>query len=359
MIGIGRQNQLVGLDIGSYAIKAAELSRKIKDGANFYTVNKLGYEILPRDAIVEGTIMDTAAVAETIKMIFEENKISTKNVVISVSGNSVIIKKLSLPAMEKEELAESVFWEAKNSIPYPYEETNVDYSILPSNLKPEQKNLDILLVAAKKDKIANYTNAIHQANKNPEAIEVDVFALLNAIEINYPEIINEKIICIINMGASLTNVIIAERGIPQLFRDLPLGGSLFTENLSKELNIGFDDAEKAMKGFPLENGLLEKSKTALNLNMHNLLEEISKTFSFYEGAEGNERKIDTIFLCGGLSNLSELSNRFEQKFNIESKILNPFRKIAYDRKKFDSIYFDELGAQFGVVVGLATRYVGK
>ncbi len=359
MIGIGRKNQLVGLDIGSYAIKAAELKRKTKGGADFFVVNKLGYEILPRDAIVEGTIMDTAAVAETIRMIFDENKISTKNVVISVSGNSVIIKKLSLPAMEKEELAESIFWEAKHSIPYPYEETSVDYAILPSVLKPEQDNLDILLVAAKKDKIANYTHAIHQANKNAAAIEVDVFALLNTIEINYPEVINEKNICIINLGASLTNVIIAERGIPQLFRDLPIGGSLFTENLSKELNIGFDDAEKAMKGFPLENGLSDRSKTALNLNIQNLLEEISKTFSFYESAEGKERKIESIFLCGGLSNLSDLSNQFEEKFNIESNILNPFRNIMYDKNKLDSIYFDELGAQFGVVIGLATRHSGK
>ena len=161
------------------------------------------------------------------------------------------------------------------------------------------------------------------------------------------------------MGASLTNVFIAEKGIPQLFRDLPIGGSLFTENLSKELNLGFDDAEKAMKGFPLENGLMDKSKAALNINIQNLLEEISKTFSFYESTEGKENKIDSIFLCGGLSNLSELSDRFEQKFNIESKILNPFRKITYDKKKFDSIYFDELGAQFGVVIGLATRYTGK
>ena len=359
MLGIGRQNQLVGLDVGSYAIKAAELSRKTKGGTDYFVVNKLGYEILPRDAIVEGTIMDTAAVAETIRMIFEENKISTKNVVISVSGNSVIIKKLTLPAMEKEELAESIFWEAKHSIPYPYEETSVDYTILPSLFTQGQQNLDILLVAAKKDKIANYTNAIHQANKNPEAIEVDVFALLNAIEINYPEVLSKKNICIINMGASLTNVFIAEKGIPQLFRDLPIGGSLFTENLSKELNLGFDDAEKAMKGFPLENGLMDKSKAALNINIQNLLEEISKTFSFYESTEGKENTIDSIFLCGGLSNLSELSDRFEQKFNIESKILNPFRKIAYDKKKFDSIYFDELGAQFGVVIGLATRYTGK
>lgn len=359
MVTFARQTQLVGLDIGSYAVKAAELTHKKKGGTETYTVKKLGYEILPRDSIVEGTIMDTAAVAETIKMIFEENKITSKNVVISVSGNSVIIKKISLPPMEAEELNESIFWEAKHSIPYPFEETNVDYAILPSSPDSEEQNLDILLVAAKKDKIANYSSTVDQANKNTEAIEVDVFALQNAIEINYPEMFREQTICIINMGANLSNVIVIERGIPQLFRDLPIGGTLFAENLSKELNIGFDDAEKILKGLPVESGIAENSQAALDLNVQNLLEEVSKTFSFYETGEGKERKIESIFLCGGLSNLADLAGKFEKKFEIKANILNPFRKMDFDRKKIDPIYFDELAAQFGVVIGLATRKTDK
>ena len=355
MFGIGRQNQLVGLDIGSYAIKAAELINKRKGGAETFTVKKLGYEILPRDAIVEGSIIDTAAVAETIKMIFTENKISTKNVVISVSGNSVIIKKISLPPMEQEELKESIFWEAKHSIPYPYEETSVDYAILPPPHGSGNQNLNILLVAAKKDKIANYSNAVNEAEKSTDAIEVDVFALQNAIEINYPDVFADKTIAIINLGASLTNIIIVDRGVPQLFRDLPFGGAWFTENLSKELNISFDEAEKIMKGLPVEEELMEKAQTALTLNIQNLLDEISKTFSFYETGEGKENKIELIFLCGGLSNLRDLGTQFEQKFNINTNILNPFRNINFDPKKFDSIYLNELAAQFGVVIGLATR----
>jgi type IV pilus assembly protein PilM len=359
MFGIGRQNQLVGLDIGSYAIKAAELTRKSKGGSETFSVKKLGYEILPRDAIVEGTIIDTAAVAETIKMIFSENKISTKNIVISVSGNSVIIKKLSLPPMDQEELKESIFWEAKHSIPYPYEETSVDYAILPPLMGSGKQNLNILLVAAKKDKIANYSNAVNQADKTTEAIEVDVFALQNAIEINYPDVYQDKTIAIINLGAGLTNIIIMHRGIPQLFRDLPFGGSWFTENLSKELNISFDEAEKIMKGLPVEEELMEKSQTALGLNVQNLLDEISKTFSFYETGEGKDSKIELIFLCGGLCNLKDLASQFEQKFKINTNILNPYRNINIDRKKFDSIYFNELAAQFGVVIGLATRQMEK
>lgn len=355
MFGISRGKDLVGLDIGSYSVKAVELKSKKKEGEDVYEVKKIGYELLPHDAIVEGTIIDSAAVAETIRMIFDENKISNKSVAISISGNSVIIKKISLPPMEKEELAESIIWEAKHNIPYPYEETNIDYAILSPAQPAGGGNLDILLVAAKKDKVANYSNAVNQANRNLQAIEVDVFSLQNAIEINYPEIIRGKTVAVINLGANITNVIIIANGNPQLFRDLSLGGSFFTENLSKDLSISFDDAEKALKGLPVKNVQPEQLQTALNLNMQNLLEEIEKTFSFYEAGEGGGKQIDHIFLSGGLSKLKDLQSQFEQKFNIKAETLNPFRKITYDEKKFDPIYFEEMASLFGVATGLATR----
>ncbi|NOR14255.1 MAG: type IV pilus assembly protein PilM [Candidatus Aminicenantes bacterium] len=359
MLGISRGKDLIGLDIGSYSIKAVELKSKKKDGEDAYELKKIGYELLPHDAIVEGTIIDSAAVVETIKMVFDENKISNKNVAISISGNSVIIKKISLPAMESEELAESIIWEAKHNIPYPYEETNVDYAILTPPDDAEGKNLDILLVAAKKDKIANYSNVIHQARKNLEAIEVDVFALQNAMEVNYPEIVHSKTFAIVNLGANITNVIIIEKAVPQLFRDLSLGGSFFTENLSKDLNISFDDAEKLLKGLPVQNVQPEQLQTVLNMNAQNLMEEIEKTFSFYEAGEQSEKKIEFIFLSGGLSKLKELQISFEQKFNIKTESLNPFRKIDFDEKKFDSIYFEEMAPLFGVAMGLATRKMDK
>jgi len=357
MLGIGREKTIVGVDIGSYSVKAVELKTKKKEDA--FEVKKIGYELLPHDAIVEGTIIDSAAVIETIRMVFDENKISNKNVSISISGNSVIIKKIALPSMETEELAESIIWEAKHNIPYPYEETNMDYAILRPADPSEGKNLDILLVAAKKDKIANYSNVIHQARKSLHAIDVDVFALQNVMEINYPDILQKSTVAIINLGANITNVNIIEKGIPQLFRDLSLGGAFFTENLSKDLNIGFDDAEKVLKGLPAKNVLPEQLQTVLNMNIQNLLEEIEKTFSFYEAGEKKEKKIEYIFLSGGLSKLKDLSGSFEQKFNIKTEIMNPFRNISYDEKKFDTIYFDEMAALFGVATGLATRQMEK
>ena len=324
-----------------------------------YELVKIGYEPLPHDAIVEGTIIDSAAVVETIRLLFEENKISTKDVAISISGNSVIIKKISLPVMEKQELAESIIWEAKHNIPYPYEETNVDYAILKPSRSTDEKNLDILLVAAKKDKIANYSNVINQARKNLQSIEVDVFALQNVLEVSYPEIFADKTLALINIGANITNVVIVERGTPQLFRDLSLGGFFFTENIRKELSISFEEAEKLLKGIPGKSTTPDQFATLLSMNVRDLLDEIEKTFSFYEASEKRERKIEQIVLSGGLANVQNMVSAFETKFRIKTEILNPFRNIRVDDKKFDAVYFTDMAPIFGVAVGLATRKVEK
>ncbi len=355
MFGLGKVKSIVGLDIGSYSIKAVEFKTRKKGGGEFYEVTKIGLEFLPHDAIVEGTIMDPTAVYETIKMVFDGNHITNKNVVISLSGSSVIIKKISLPSMETEELAESIIWEARHNIPYPYEETAVDYAILKPSLYSEEKNVDILLVAAKKDKVSNYSNVVNQARKNLVAIEVDAFALQNALEINYPDDFRDKTVALINLGANTTNIIITQKEKSQLYRDLSIGGSFFTENIRKELGLSIDDAEKVLKGIPAKDIPAEQVETVLNTNIENLLEEIEKTFTFYEAGEEGSRKIERIFLSGGLAKLKDLPKFFQQKFGTEIEVFNPFRSVYYNEKKLDPIYFQEMASLFGVATGLATR----
>jgi type IV pilus assembly protein PilM len=359
MLGLSQEKGIIGLDIGSHSVKAVEVVSKKRRDRDMYEVARVGYELLPHDAIVEGTIIDSTAVVETIKQIFEEGKLKNRNVAISISGNSVIIKKISLPAMDREELAESIVWEAKHNIPYPYEETNVDYAILKPPRDTEEKNLDILLVAAKKDKIANYSNVVNQARKNLAAIDVDVFALQNALEINYPEAFESKIVAIVNIGANITNVAIIERGTSQLFRDLSLGGFFFIENMRKELNLSFDDAEKLLKGIPVKNAGAEKAEEVIRFNVKDLLDEVDKTFSFYEAGEKREKKIEQIYLSGGLALLKNIAAEFEKKFNIKTETFNPFRSVHYDERKLDPVYSQEMAALFGVAVGLATRKTEK
>jgi type IV pilus assembly protein PilM len=354
-MGLGRNKSVVGLDIGSYAVKVVEMKPLTKENPPQFEVQKVGYEQLPHDAIVDGMIIDTPAVVETIKMIFDTHKISNKRVVISISGNSVIIKKIALPTMETEELAESIIWEAKHNIPYPYEETSVDYAMLKPTGEGDDQSTDILLVAAKKETISNYSTAVNQARKRLDAIEVDLFALHNCFELNYPDMMADKTVALINLGANITNIVIVEKGIPQVFRDLSLGGMFFAEETSKELNISFDAAEKLLKGIPSENIDPEKFEVVVNLEIDNIIAELEKVISFYDAGEREDKKIDHILISGGLSQIPNLEKKVEEAFEINTELFNPFRSVSSNRDKIDSIYLDEMSPLFAVAAGLATR----
>ncbi len=350
-----RERPLIGLDIGTSAIKAVELRGRKKNKQTVFEVARIGHESLPHDAIVEGTIIDTAAVADAIRAVLDKAKIVGRDMVISVSGNSVIIKKISLPPMESEELAESVIWEAKHSIPYPYDETYVDYSILRPPQPGEDQNIEILLVAAKKEKINAYANVIRQARKSLVAVEVDAFALHNALEINYPDEFREKIIALVNVGAAITTIVVSERGVPQMFRDLPMGGATFVENIRKEINVGIEEAERMLKGSgpsPVPDYEIE---AVLSVSLKGLLDEIEKTFTFFEAEDKANNKIEEIHLAGGLSGLKNIGAAFEQKFGVKPVLFDPFRRVLYNEKKLNPVYYQEMAPVFGVATGLATR----
>ncbi len=355
MFGFKKDKALVGLDIGSHTIKVLELDIKKKGKRDAYSVARIGYEPLPRDAIVEGQIIDAAAVAETIRTAFDKAKIAAKDVVISIAGNSVIIKKIALPAMESEELAESIIWEAKHNIPYPYEETNVDYAILRPPVEGGERGLEILLFAVKKDKVSAYANVINLARKNLVAIEVDAFALYNALEINYPEEFAEKAVALINIGSCITTIVIVDRGAPQLFRDLSIGGSYFAENIRKDLNVGPQEADNLLKGLPSPSVEPFQVEAVLNMNIKGLIEEVEKTFTFFQAENKRDNRIEHIFLAGGLANLHGLAAAVEQKFAVKTTLFDPFRRVHYNEKKLDRMIYQEMAPLFGVVTGLATR----
>src|SRR6185369_3905096 len=177
----GKKKGLVGLDIGSSAVKAVELKAGGKGGDEYQLVN-IGLEALPPEAIVDGAIMDSGAVIDAIQRLFSGSKIKTPDVATSVSGNAVIVKKISLPQMSTEELAESIHWEAEQYIPFDIQDVALDYEVLDTGTGG---NMDVLLVAVKKDKIGDYSSVISQAGKTPSVIDVDVFSLQNCYELNY------------------------------------------------------------------------------------------------------------------------------------------------------------------------------
>ena len=177
----GKKKGIVGLDIGSSAVKAVEVKAGGKGGDEFQLVN-IGIEPLPPEAIVDGAIMDSGAVIDAVQRLFQTQKIKTVDVATAVSGNAVIVKKISLPQMSQEELAESIHWEAEQYIPFDIQDVALDYEVIEGG---GGGNMDVLLVAVKKDKISDYTSAISQAGRNASIVDVDVFALQNCYEVNY------------------------------------------------------------------------------------------------------------------------------------------------------------------------------
>ena len=223
------------MDIGSSSIKVIELSQSGKD----IEVTRVGIEPLAPEIVVDGAIVDTGQVSNSIAKLFNEHKIKTKNVATAVSGHSVIVKKLSLQPMPDEELDEAIPMEAAQHIPFDIAEVNLDYQVLET---PEDSPvMDVLLVAVKKDKILNYTNVITLAGRSPVIVDIDAFALQNVYEYNY-EPGPDVTVALLNLGASVMNINIVRGRTPLFTRDVSVGGNQYTDSLQKELDLGFDEA---------------------------------------------------------------------------------------------------------------------
>ena len=248
-----KSRSVVGLDIGSSAVKAVEL----KASGKGFRVAAYGSEPIPPDSIVDGAIIDSAAVAESIRRVFESKAFKTKEVAASLSGNAVIVKKISLPVMTATELDESIYWEAEQYIPFDIQDVNLDYQILDAGGGPDSKGtMEVLLVAAKKEKIADYTGVIAQAGRTPVVVDVDAFALQNAYELNYG-FEPDSVVVLLNAGASAININIIANAQSVFTRDISLGGNAYTEAVQRELNLPFESAELLKKGAPVDGATFE------------------------------------------------------------------------------------------------------
>lgn len=346
----GKTKQPVGVDLGSSAIKVIEL-KPTSRGMQKYQLVTLGIEELAPQAIVDGAIMDSASVVEAIDRIFREAKMKNNDIATSLSGSSIIIRRISLPKMSSEELAESIKWEAEQYIPFDIEDVNIDYQILEGSTSGDPGSMDIILAAAKKDIINDYTSVITQAGKNPVVVDLDAFALQNAYEINYPEKLSGNF-ALINIGASVMNINIFQRGSSLFWRDISVGGNQFTEALQKELNISYEQAENLKRGYEIEGIPAQNTLPIINTVSDNLVKEMQKTFDFVQASS-----LDRIVISGGCTKISGIDQFISEKFSTPVEIMNPFRNITYNPKEFDPEYLNEIGPSFAIAVGLASREV--
>jgi type IV pilus assembly protein PilM len=346
----GRTRNLVGLDIGSSAVKLVEL----KPGKGSYRLAQAGLETLSPEAIVDGAIMDSSLVVEAINRLVTGLGIRNTNFGTSLSGHSVIIKKISLPAMSESELAESIRWEAEQYVPFDINDVNLDYVVLDST-RPD--SMDVLLVAVKKDKIAEYTGVLLQAGKTPALVDVDAFAIQNAYEVNYP-LTPGRVVALVNIGASVTNVSILSGANAIFWRDISFGGNQYTDALQKELNLGFDQAESLKAGGKAGEHAMSDALPILQAVSQDMAQELQKTFDFFTATTATER-IDEIVLSGGSARIVNLDAQLKERFDVPVEIMNPFRQIETSGSGVSEEWLADHAPSLAIAVGLAVRQVGE
>lgn len=348
----GRSKSLVGLDIGSSAVKAIEL----KPVGKGYRVAAIRVEPVPPDSIVDGAIIDSGAVTDAVRRVFAGKHFKTKDVAASLSGNSVIVKKITLPLMSEQELAESIYWEAEQYIPFDIQDVNLDYEIIDAGTGPNnQGTMEVLLVAAKKDKIADYTSVITQAGKTPVVVDVDAFALQNAYEANYG-FSPSAVVVLLNAGASAVNINILSGGQSVFTRDVSMGGNAFTEAVQKELNLPFEAAEQLKTGQTVEGVSYDDARPVVKAMTDNVLLEVEKTFDFFK-ATASADHIDRIVLSGGASRVEGFAESLHERFATQVERFDPFKQVAFDGNRL-GVSAEEMAPVAAVALGLALRRVG-
>lgn len=342
----GKKSQpVVGLDIGSSSVKAVEL-KKSKKGIELVSV---GLEPLSPETVVDGAIIDSLTVSSAIDEIYANQKIKNKNVITSVSGHSVIIKKINMPYLEADELYDQVHADAAQYIPFDVADVSLDYQ----ELGPTEMGdaLEVLLVAVKREKINNYQNAL--IGRTLTMVDVDAFALQNTFEANY-EVDAGAAVALLNIGASVMNINIVRDGVPLFTRDVSVGGNQYTDALQKELELTFEDAENLKRGEAIP-GVSDEQKEAILRSVSEILVlEIQKTFDFFRATAGSDQ-VATILVAGGTARTSGLADMLGQEFQTHVEELDPFRQITYDPAKFSDDYIREIAPRLAVCVGLGLR----
>ena len=360
---IPKKNRLVGLDIGSHSIKLVEIDHTKKGNV----LKNFGIIGLPPEAIIEGSIKETQIVSSALKNLSRHLKVKNKNVATSISGYSVIVKKISLRAGNKSELEATIYEEAEQYIPFDVNEVRLDFDILsPVDESPkvvqegeegDRELIEAMLVAAKKDNVDDYVSVLRSAGLTPSVLDVDVFALQNALEISIYE--PEGCYTLVSVGAEELGINAIKNGMSLFTRDSSYGGSHITEAIMSELNVNFEEAEKIKLGGKKMGSEDRKMRLQeiVNSAVSGWVSEIKRALDFVGTTYANET-MEKIYVCGGASRTPGFKEFLEKETTIPVSDLDPFKNLIINENVFDAEYLRHMAPQAAVAVGLALRSIG-
>lgn len=341
----------IGLDIGSSSIKVVS----VKGGKKGVALQAFGLEPLPPQTIVDGTIMNQSAVVDAIRTLWGRLKLKQKEVALAISGHSVIIKKISVPPMTEDELAEQIPWEAEHHIPFAKDDVEIDYQV--TNKQNASGQMELLLVAAKKEVVHDYAAVAREAALLPQVIDVAAFTVQNAFEENYSLAPGETVV-LINLGAAISNINIIKDNVSAFTRDVTIGGNAFTEEIQKQLNVSHDEAEAyKVGGAHDEHGVVPQEVERIMESVAEVLAgEFQRSLDFYL-ATSAEANVTKLFLAGGTAKVAALQRAIEKRSRMPVEVLDAWKKVPIEAK-LDPAFLKAHAPEAFVGLGLALREPG-
>lgn len=344
LFGLGGSKSTVGLDIGSGLIKLAV----IEHGKGEATLAKAAVAPVLADAIVEGEIMDPGVVAEAIRGLLSSAGVKQKKVVVAVGGRDVIIKKIQVDRMKESDAYDVVRWEAQQHVPFDIEGVELDFQVLDPDAEGVQ--MEVLLVAAKRELVENKTALLAEAGLEPAIVDVDSFALHNAFEVNYPEAM-EGVCALIHIGHEVSNVNILQNGVPLLNRDLSVGTRKFREDLQRERGLSVEDADRMLLGFERTPEL----EPYVQSRGEELAVGVERAAAFLASGSREAGAIQRAYCSGGGARVPGLADILGQRLRIPVEVADPIRGIKVKDEAFAGTAVDEVAPLLMLAVGLALR----
>jgi len=352
----GKSDALMGIDISSTGIKLVELGR-VRGG---YELKSMSMVPLPRDAIVENSIIDSMAVSQALRDAIEIGRPSTRNVAFVVSGNALIIRTVAMPIMTEFELESQIEFEADQHIPYAIDDVYLDFQIL-GEMPGDEMQMQVVLAACKREVIEDYQLVLNEAGLTAKCVDCAVFTLENAAELlpdqvegdaaaePLPDTEEIRTHALVNIGANLMNINILHNGQMAFVRDQFYGGNNLTEEIQKAHSISFQAAEQMKR-----DNFSGVKADALEKFYVGLISEMVRSLDFYTASHANH-PVQKLLLSGGTALVPNIATELEQRLGIETRVLNPFPVIKASARKFDTDYLNRIGPMMMVPIGLALR----
>ena len=333
---------MVGIDIGTKTIKVVELEN---EGSSYSLLASgvVGYSGTTIDKITDEK--ELVSIAQIVKKLCAETKISSKEVVISIPEPLAFTRTIKFPPLTDSEIASAIKWEAEQYIPIPVSEAIIQHSILKRSGSPTDGGVIVLLVAAPRVIVEKYVKVIQLAGLTPIAVETELIALSRSLA---PL---DKTVLMADLGGTSTNLAIADKGLLSFSRSLPIAGDAFTRAVSQSLSITPQQAEEYKKTYGLSSSQLEgKIKGALDSVVRLVVDEIKKAVNFYLTQEKGQNPT-TLIISGGSSGMPQIMSALSNMIGMEVLVGNPFSRI-----KVDPAFAQKLAPYaplYSVAVGLA------